>query len=307
MKRVIGISETVFDILFRNNKPIAGVPGGSVFNGLISLGRIGINGCVITEAGDDQVGHIITDFMTDNGVSDRYVTRIPGKKSAVSLAFLDENDDAHYSFYKDYQNNRLEFARPDVGPDDVVMFGSYYALNPVLRPQVGDFLRYAKSRGAILYYDINFRQNHSQERDSLMDTIHENFMLADIVRGSSDDFMILFDENNGESVWENHISRYCSSFIYTRGADGADVFSGDFRKHYPSQSIKTVSTIGAGDNFNAGIVYGIVRHDIPSAEISHLPSETWDRLIGYGIAFGSEVCQSTDNYISPEFAEKYRI
>lgn len=39
MRKVIGIGETILDIIFRNNRPHTAVPGGSTFNGLISLGR----------------------------------------------------------------------------------------------------------------------------------------------------------------------------------------------------------------------------------------------------------------------------
>ena len=38
MRKVIGIGETVLDIIFKNGQPIGAVPGGSVFNGVISLG-----------------------------------------------------------------------------------------------------------------------------------------------------------------------------------------------------------------------------------------------------------------------------
>ena len=41
MRKVIGIGETVLDIIFKNDQPIGAVPGGSVFNGVISLGRSG--------------------------------------------------------------------------------------------------------------------------------------------------------------------------------------------------------------------------------------------------------------------------
>ena len=307
MRRVIGISETVFDILFRNGKPVAGVPGGSVFNGLITLGRTGINSCVISETGDDEVGHLTTGFMEQNGVAPDYVTRIPGKKSAISLAFLDENNDAHYSFYKDYKNSTLQFTFPEIQKDDIVMFGSYYALNPVLRPKVGALLRYAREKGAILYYDLNFRQNHSQERAELMPTILENFSLADIVRGSSDDFGILFDMTDDNAIWEQHIRPHCHSFIYTMGADGVRLHTDFFCRAYKSRKIQTVSTVGAGDNFNAGIVYGLIRNDIKRDRIATMPAEEWDSLIGFGIEFGTEVCRSTDNYISPEFAERYRL
>ena len=39
MRKVIGIGETVLDIIFKDDEPVSAVPGGSVFNALISLGR----------------------------------------------------------------------------------------------------------------------------------------------------------------------------------------------------------------------------------------------------------------------------
>ncbi len=35
MRKVIGIGETVFDIIFKEDNPVAAVPGGSTFNAII--------------------------------------------------------------------------------------------------------------------------------------------------------------------------------------------------------------------------------------------------------------------------------
>ena len=45
MGRVIGIGETVLDILFKNGQPVKAVPGGSVYNSIITLGRMGQRCC----------------------------------------------------------------------------------------------------------------------------------------------------------------------------------------------------------------------------------------------------------------------
>ena len=62
MRKVIGIGETILDIIFKNNQPIGAVPGGSMFNGLISLGRAGLNATFISETGNDRVGKQIISF-----------------------------------------------------------------------------------------------------------------------------------------------------------------------------------------------------------------------------------------------------
>ena len=45
----------------------------AVFNGIISLGRLGVNVTFISETGNDKVGDIILKFMRENGVSTDHV------------------------------------------------------------------------------------------------------------------------------------------------------------------------------------------------------------------------------------------
>ena len=73
MRKVIGIGETILDIIFRGEQPTAAVPGGSVFNGIVSLGRIGVPICFISETGNDHVGNIILNFMRENNIPTDHV------------------------------------------------------------------------------------------------------------------------------------------------------------------------------------------------------------------------------------------
>lgn len=305
MRKVIGIGETILDIIFRDNQPYAAVPGGSVFNGLTSLGRMGLPVLFISELGDDHVGGLIRAFMEENNISTDYVDRYMDGKSPISLAFLDKDNNANYAFYKNYPAQRLDVPLPPIEKDDIFIYGSYYALNPALRERMVEFLRYAQERGAILYYDPNFRKAHAHEAIQLKPTILENLEFADIVRGSDEDFVNIFGEKEPRAVYKEHVEFYCDNFITTRGRDGVDLFTRRFEAHYPARAIETRSTIGAGDNFNAGIIFGLLREGIGKADLSNLGQADWAKIIGCGIDLSSEVCQSYDNYVSREFAKRY--
>ena len=80
MRKVIGIGETVLDIIFKNDQPIGAVPGGSVFNGIISLGRSGVPTSFISETGNDRVGKQIIHFLEDNGVDAKSINVYPDSK-----------------------------------------------------------------------------------------------------------------------------------------------------------------------------------------------------------------------------------
>lgn len=117
MRKVFGIGETILDIIFRNDQPQKAVPGGSVFNGLISLGRLNVPVSFISELGNDRVGDMIRDFMEDNHITTEFVDRFPDGKSPISLAFLDDDKNANYIFYKDYPAQRLEVPLPKIEKD----------------------------------------------------------------------------------------------------------------------------------------------------------------------------------------------
>ena len=308
MRKVIGIGETVYDIVFKGGQPSAAVPGGSTFNSMISIGRCGIQADFLSEVGDDHVGSIIRDFMVENGVDPGFVN-ILSSKTPLSLAFLDEKNDATYTFYRDPVSERPDFILPSIEPGDIVLFGSFYALNPACRPQVKRFLEYSKASGAILYYDVNFRPSHVKDLGNIGNALWENLSLADVVRGSHEDFRTLFGIEDAAVVYEEKIKPRCGNFICTFGADPLKLFaSNGFRGEYPVAPVKTVSTIGAGDSFNAGFIYGLIRNGVTLETLSAgLPAAAWGALVGFAQRFSASCCQSAFNYITPELAASLRL
>ncbi|MBR1667365.1 MAG: carbohydrate kinase [Bacteroidaceae bacterium] len=305
MRKVIGIGETILDIIFKNEQPTAAVPGGSTFNGVISLGRIGVPVTMITETGNDRVGRTIKQFMEDNGIDSTHVCMYEDGRTAISLAYLNERNDAEYTFYKDYPNARLDVEWPVVNKDDIVMMGSYFVLNPVLRGKVKEFLDYATKQEALIYYDINFRSSHASEAIKLYSTILENFEYASIVRGSTEDFQNMFRLTDPEKAYKQEVFYHCKQMICTDAEGEICLFSPSVNKRYKVNKIETVSTIGAGDNFNAGIIFGLMQEGIGRDNIAALSEEQWNRIIAHGMAFAAEVCQSLNNSISKEFAINY--
>ena len=308
MRKVIGIGETVLDIIFKNDQPIGAYPGGSTFNAIISLGRCGVNTSFISEAGNDRVGKQIIDFLKENGVDASGVSRFPDSQSPISLAFLNENNDAEYLFYKDHPHDQLDFVYPDIQADDIVLFGSYFAVNPVISPQVMGLLDYARNHGAIIYYDVNFRPSHKHEVMKLTPNLLENLEYADIVRGSHEDFEVLYKMDDPNKVYNSEISFYCKKFIYTHGSKPVTLRAENgFRKEYPVKQTQTVSTIGAGDNFNAGFIFGLLKYGITRRHIeSGLTEEQWDNIIECAQAFSAETCKSLFNYVSVEFGKQQK-
>lgn len=286
--RVIGIGETVLDILFKDDQPQKAVPGGSTFNSIVSLGRAGVPCAMVTEVGGDHIGDIICHYLQDNGVSSEYVCRHENVKSHISLAFLDENNDAQYIFYKDHASVSLDGKLPEMTRDDVVLFGSFFAINPAIRPVVGGLLRNARKAGAWLYYDVNFRKNHIADLPQVLANVEENMSLADVVRGSVEDFGYLYGLTDTDAIYEQ-VSRFCDTLILTDGGRPIRVYTTEGCKTYAVQQVETVSTVGAGDNFNAGYIYALMRG-----------MEDQGSRIEMAQRWSQDVCRQIGNNISDE-------
>ena len=305
MRKIYCIGETVYDIIFKNSVPVAAKAGGSMLNACVSMGRTGLPAYFISEYGKDQIGNEIENFLVSCNVHTPYVYRFFDGKTSIAIAFLNEKNDASYTFYKQLPEKRLALEFPEINENDIILTGSFYAINIEIRPQITHILSKAKEAGAIIYYDPNFRKAHFHELELLKPMILENMAFADIVRGSNEDFEMIFGAKNLDDAY-SHVSPYCETLIYTDASKSVSYKNKEINASIHAKVIQPVSTIGAGDNFNAGLIYGLFQENINKNQLEHLKVSQWQRIMQYGVDFASEVCMSYDNYISEDFAKSYK-
>lgn len=306
MRKIYTIGETVLDILFKNNMPVTAKAGGACLNSAVTLGRLNLPVYFIGEYGMDEVGNFIGSFLKENNVSTEYVYRYYDGKSSLALAFLNQNNDASYDFYKLYPENRLAVDFPEIHENDIVLFGSIYAVTFEVRDKLLEFIRKAKRKKAIVIYDPNFRKHHLHSLPKLRPLIFENFSYADIVRGSNEDFSFILGADHADEAYAE-IQDKCPNLLYTSNKKGIFVRAPSIKEMFPVKTIDPVSTIGAGDNFNAGIVYSLFKYNIDHKDLSSLDREMWETIVANAVEFATHVCLNYDNYISHEFAEDYRL
>ena len=129
---------------------------------------------------------------------------------------------------------------------------------------------------------------------NVMDHIEENMRLADVVRGSTEDFEYLFGLKDGEAVYDR-VRPLCQTLILTDGSRPIRVFTPYGCAVFPVEAIDTVSTVGAGDNFNAGYIFAKIQGlDTPASRIAM--AQRWSQ----------DVCRQIGNNISDELVESIR-
>jgi fructokinase len=299
MRRIYAIGETTYDILFRNGQPSSGAVGGSALNTAVSLGRLKLPVHFISRFGNDTIGNLSATFLTDNGVDCRYISRFDGQ-SRIALAFLDEANNASYQFYHGNKSPQLHF--PSITKNDIVAFGSLNALNDKGRKNLLSFLEKASKEGAIVIYDPNIRNVSEAERATIIAKVEENISLSTIIKGSTQDFIRLYGTSDCDTLFQKFSTLGVKAMFITDGDQPTLLKTNLLEKHYNVEPIEAISTIGAGDNFTGGVIYGLWKNNISASNIDSTNEQIWDDIVAYGHRFAREVCLSEMNYISVGFA-----
>jgi fructokinase len=299
MTRIFTIGETTYDIVFRNGKPENGVVGGSALNTAISLGRMKITTYFISRIGNDIIGDMSLQFLLENGVLTDNITRYDGN-SRLSLAFLDLQNNANYQFYKAEKPTTICF--PEPFSNDIICFGSSNALNQSGRDELLGFLTKSIEEKVLIIYDPNIRSSTSEEMIEIVSKFKDNLLFTTILKGSDQDFIQLFKTADADEIF-NIVSPFgVKVLLVTCGAAPVQLRTKKLSYSFCLNPITPLNTIGAGDNFTAGLVYGLINEQVNSENIHGLLEENWEKIIRYATQFASEVCLSESNYISNDFA-----
>lgn len=307
MSRVYTIGDSVLDVIFENENPIEAKPGGSFLNSSVSLGRLGVDVSFVSELGIDRVGDQIKKFLLDNKVDTSHISYFTDTSSNLALAYLDENKNAEYSFYKTRKGLESKIIFPTgVQENDIILFGSFLAIKKEFRSSLREFLLECKHKGAILVYDPNFRAQHLPMLPDVLPYIKENMAISDIVKASNEDFELISKCTDGEQAfnWLSEISN--ASLIYTANKSGLSIYNPEHH-FYAVPSIIPVSTVGAGDTVNAAIAFFLVRNGIKKTELKKMSDVELNELAKFAIEFSQEVCMIYDNFLPLSVASKNRL
>jgi len=297
------LGESLMDIIFENDGKITAKAGGSMLNLSVSLGRAGKPVSLLSELGDDKVSEQVLDFLEKNNVETGGIRKYENQPASVALAFLDENKKPTYSIHKSYPAKRLLQLPKQLTKEDILIFGSFYSLDAEIREQLKAFTEFAKSCGVLLIYDPNIRQAHHFGTEATLVSLRENLAIADIIKGSDEDFENIFGRFEESFVLDElrKLNKE-ATIVFTRGGLGSKAFCENSKVEVKAEKIDVLSTIGAGDNFTAGMVFYLSSLPREKRNPKHLSGEELQKMLRTASRFSANVCQSLDNYISHDFA-----
>jgi fructokinase len=295
---VYTLGESLLDIIISSNNNAVINPGGAMLNTAVSLGRSKMEVALITELGDDDTSELITSFLKSNNVSSKYIKIYADNTTSLALAFLDENKKPKYTFIKNYPHSRNINNIPKFNVDDILLFGSMYSIDEQIRKSILSIINTANKKDVTIIYDPNIRNAKHLANPKLMDALIENMKVSHIIKGSDEDFTNIFGCNEVQTqLTELRKINKSALILITLGADGVIADNAGHTIKLPAIKTNVISTIGAGDAYNAGIIFAMRKLNLKKNDFMNISRNQLEQILKSGLQFSSKVCATFDNYI----------
>jgi fructokinase len=228
-------------------------PGGAPANVLAMNAKLGGKTAFIGKVGDDEFGRFLEKTLKDAGIDTRGLIRDPAYLTTLAFVHLSQTGDRSFSFYRrggaDLMLSWEETDRRVIDDSRLFHFGSVSLCGEPCRTAVREAVRYARSRGAIISYDPNYRPFLWPNLDEAKTEIGRLVPEADLLKVSEEEMTLLTGEECVEKGAALLAERSGAVVLVSLGAKGSYFHCADGSGGLPAYDVPTVDTTGAGDAF----------------------------------------------------------
>ena len=273
------------------------VPGGSIFNIAVGLGRLGAPVGYFGKLSTDFFGDRLLQTLSENGVDTSLTLRA---SAPTTLAFVDlfagGSREPRYTFYAEAAVDRFlavgELPKRLPAGVQALHFGS---ISLVLEPGASSLetLMRREAGQHLISLDPNVRPGLIQDRDAYRERFEGWTELADIIRLSRADFGWLYPDRSWEAAFQDWLSRGVSLVILTNGAQGAlGVTAEGASVTCPAAPVEVVDTVGAGDSFLAACLFLLAREGTLTSKeaLRRMPAGSLERCLAFASRAAGLTC-----------------
>jgi fructokinase len=141
-------------------------------------------------------------------------------------------------------------------------------------------------------FDPNCRPNLVHDKAGYVRLMNALAARADIVRLSDSDFAFLYGGSDHAAKAKTLLSAGVGLFVVTRGIRGAIAWHGEAGAvEVDAQPAEVVDTVGAGDSFQAGLLFALKTIGrIAPGSLARLSADELDRVLTFAAACAAFTC-----------------
>ena len=294
MKTVAFTGEILVDLVRTANPraqslDISGVPGGSAFNSASVLAALGIPTRFVGEVGNDSLGKWLITSAQARGLDPSQIVQRDEIKTGLAMAEVDDTGCATYDFYRFFNGTEFSPNQDALADCGWFHFGSMSAFETRNFPAIFGLTQSAKDSQMVVSFDPNVRRKPGHD---YFEKLYAYLPNISILKLSEEDCESLFPDESPTDYLKLIALWNIPLTILTKGDKGASVLFKGETLDFGAEKIQVVDTIGAGDTFSAGLIYGFAQKGIDSREaFLALESKDIAPICASAIRLASAVCQ----------------
>jgi fructokinase len=277
MYDVVALGELLIDFTASGTSP-AGMklfeqnPGGAVANVLAAAARLGKRTAFIGKVGADMHGEFLKGTLDRAGIDTAGLVMSEDFFTTLAFVALSETGERTFSFARkpgaDTQLTAAEVNEHIASSARIFHIGSLSLTDEPARSATYHAVQLAKSRGAVISYDPNYRAPLWPDVDTAKREMRQILPYVDIMKLSDEETMLLTDRETPEDA-----AKYLNGFgipcvAVTLGKKGALVGVSEKTATVPGYRNPAVDTTGAGDAFWGGFLYRMLTLDKKPGELT---------------------------------------
>jgi sugar/nucleoside kinase (ribokinase family) len=211
--------------------------------------RLGLRVAFVGVVGADLFGRFMLDWLTRAEIDSSHIHIDPALKTGLSVILNRGQDRAILTYPGAIGALRSEQVTDELLGQGRHLHVTSYFMQTALRPGLEDLFRRAHRLGLTTSLDTNWdpRENWAG--------VDELLPLTDVFLPNAGEALAISGENDVELACVN-LSLQVPTVVTKLGAQGALAQRGKEKNRCPALPIEVVDTIGAGDSFDAGFLYG---------------------------------------------------
>ena len=256
-------------------------PGGAPANLAVAAARLGARTAFIGRVGRDGFGAYLRRCLADNGVDIRGLSVDERQRTTLAVVALDETGERTFSFYRDPSAD-VSLSWEHVPMDllchtKILHFGSVSLTAEPARTATLKAAEAAKSQGAWVSYDPNYRASLWPDAETAISSMLEPIPLVDILKVSDEELPLLAGTADPAEGSLRLMARGPRLVLVTLGANGAFYRFGDRTGHVPGVPCVVGDTNGSGDTFFGAALSRLVKFD----RLEDIPVRELERIVAF--------------------------
>lgn len=265
------------------------VAGGAPANVAGAVTKLGIPSKFLTKLGADPFGDYIEEVFEKVGIDTSGIKRDEEAETALAFVSLASDGNRDFKFYRKNSAD-LRFAPEDIAEnvlDDCQMihFCSVDLIDSPMKEAHQKLIHMAMKQGKIVSFDPNLRFSLWDDLNQLEQTVNEFMEYADIIKISDEELEFITGYTEIEEALPELFSYRAKYIVYTRGGDGADVYTRQKKVTAPGYRVEVRDTTGAGDSFIGAFLYQILRDRVKDLE--KVSEETLEDYLRFANAYAA--------------------